>query len=85
MQNYSQIIVESFIPEDRCNGLHGHIHIRPCPDQDPFLPEMFVQCSKNLSTEYPVGTKFSIKAKISSREGSRPFVYSSYKWHYDVV
>lgn len=73
---YSMIIVESY---QRKNGT---IHIRPCPNQEPFLVEMAVECSKALIENYPIGTKFEIKAKLTSREGSAPFVYSSYALDY---
>ena len=86
MPDYSIIEVESFIPEDRSAGLHGEVHIRPCPGQGEFLPEMMVQCSKDLSSnQYAVGQKFKIKAKITCREGGKPFVYSSFKWAYTVL
>lgn len=82
--NYQYIIVESFYPESTA-GRHGPVHIRPIPGQDPFLPEMYVECSKELSNDYPVGTKFRIKAKITNRLGGPPFVYSSFQWAYEVL
>ena len=77
-KNYSYIIVESY-------RRGSTLHIRPCPGQDPYTPEMGVECSKELMEEYPEGTKFRIKAKITSREGSDPFVYSHYLWDYEVI
>jgi len=82
--HYSYIIVESFIPNDP-SGRHGLVHIRPLPLQDPYHESMFVQCSKELSYNYPVGTRFRIKAKITSSPGSKPFIYSSYRWEYEVL
>ena len=79
---YHYIIVESYYITG--SGLRGPIHIRPLPGQDPFLPSMHVECSKELSYDYPVGTRFRIKAKITDREGT-PFIYSHYKWPYEVV
>lgn len=81
---YSFIIVESFKVENT-SGKHGDIHIRPLKNQAPFSEMMFVECSKVLTTEYPVGTKFKIKAKITSREGGSPFIYSHYSWKYEVI
>jgi hypothetical protein len=46
---------------------------------------MFVECSKDLMNDYPIGTKFRIKAKITSKEGGTPFVYSYYGWSYEVL
>lgn len=81
---YDHIVVESFIPNDG-EGRHGLVHIRPVEGQEPFKTDMFVQCSKDLSNNYQVGTKFRIKAKITAREGGTPFIYSSYAWSYEVL
>jgi hypothetical protein len=84
MEDYQKIIVESYQPE-KTSGLHGKIHIRPTPGQDPFTPDMHVECSKDLSRDYPIGTKFLIKAKITSRQGESEFIYSHYNWSYEVL
>ncbi|MFY7935828.1 MAG: hypothetical protein ACOVOQ_00510 [Flavobacterium sp.] len=81
---YQFILVESFIPSDT-SGRHGPIHIRPLPNQDPFKTTMFVECSKNLSYDYAVGTKFRIKAKITRKEGRAEFIYSHYSWPFEVI
>jgi hypothetical protein len=83
-KDYSEIIVESFIP-DSTSGLHGIIHIRPLEGQDPFLSDMHVECAKELSNEFPLGTQFRIQAKITSRNGGEAFIYSHYKWTYVVI
>ena len=82
---YQYIIIESYYESG--SGLHGNVHFRPLPDQDPFLPSMHVACSHILKDEndYTVGTRFRIKAKITSREGGMPFVYSNYNWPYQVI
>jgi hypothetical protein len=46
---------------------------------------MFVECSKELVNNYRVGTRFRIRAKITDREGSRPFLYSYFGWYYEVL
>lgn len=81
---YSYIIVESFYPSDM-RGRHGPVHTRPLPGQDPYTPDLFVECSKDLSYSYPVGTKFRIKAKITIPKNAAPFIYSHYSWRYDVL
>ena len=58
---YEKIIVQSILTNEK--GKHGPIHIKPLPNQAPYLETMFVQCSKVLSNDYPVGTKFRIRAK----------------------
>ncbi|HEY0046921.1 MAG TPA: hypothetical protein VGB44_09460 [Flavobacterium sp.] len=82
---YIEIIVESFELANNTSGRHGLVHIRPIAGQDPFLENMFVECSKALSTEFPIETRFKIKAKVVRREGRTSFIYSHYKWEYSVV
>jgi len=81
---YAYIIVESFFLADT-SGRHGPIHIRPIPGQEPFLNSMFVECSKELSYNYPVGTRFKIQAKIVAKPGGTSFIYSHYSWSYTVL
>lgn len=80
---YQTIIVESYY--DLSSGLHGPIHVRPLPGQDPFLTTMRVECSHEIINDYNVGSQFEIRAKITSREGGTPFIYSHYKWPFKVV
>jgi hypothetical protein len=79
---YDWIEVESFIP-DRTSGLHGKVHIRPVPG-GPFPTTLRVECSKAMSRNYPVGTRFRIKAKLTDMQGT-PFIYSSWQWKYEVL
>lgn len=80
---YQLVLVESYRPESTA-GLHGSVHIRPCPDQG--VPTtMHVECSKSLVRNYPLGTIFRIRAKLTNREGSGDFLYSYFGWKYDVV
>jgi len=80
---YLDVIVESYIPGDR-SGLHGLVHIRPVAG-GPYLTSLHVECSKKLSRDYPVGTKFQIKAKLTDREGGGEFLYSYYRWPFKVL
>lgn len=80
---YRTVVVESFKPL-ATSGLHGNIHIRPVEGQG--LPTtLHVECSKELSRNYPVGTKFKIKAKLTDREGSGEYLYSYFRWNYEVL
>ncbi|MDQ8141488.1 hypothetical protein [Chryseobacterium sp. CFS15] len=81
--DYDYIIVHSILTNER--GKHGPIHIKPLAGQDPYLETMYVQCSKSMSNDYPVGTKFRIKAKIVYPENKRPFISTHYTWKYDVL
>lgn len=80
---YQFVEVESYRP-DSTSGHHGNIHIRPCNGQG-YPRNMHVECSKELSRDYPVGTRFRIKAKLTDREGGGEFLYSSYRWAYEVL
>jgi hypothetical protein len=66
--------------------LHGGVHVRPVPGR-PFSPDLRVECSKKLSDTkyYPVGTRFRMWAKPTDREGGGQFVYSRFRWKYDVL
>jgi hypothetical protein len=83
-EKYHTIEVESYLPKNT-SGLHGKVHIRPVAGQKGFHPSLHVQCSKNLSTKYPVGTRFLIKAKLSDLMGGGQFIYSHYIWTYEVI
>lgn len=80
---YHLIVVESFCPTDT-SGRHGKIHIRPTAGQLLFPQQLFVECSRTLTNNYPIGTKFRIRAKLSSVQGT-PFIYSYHGWPYELV
>lgn len=75
---YGWIEVESFIP-----GKTGAAHIRPV-EGGPFPTHLRVECSKSLSRNYPVGTRFRIRGKLTDMMGT-PFIYSSWQWKYEVL
>jgi hypothetical protein len=81
---YRQVLVESFRPAST-SGLHGKIHVRPLPGQEGIPPTLQVECSKELSTKYPVGTQFELTAKLTDREGGGEYIYSSFRWAYKVL
>jgi hypothetical protein len=82
-EDYEWVDVESYV-ETLTSGLHGKVHIRPLPGQR-FSPELRVECSKRLVRDYPLGTRFRILAKLTDREGGGEFLYSSWRWKYDVL
>lgn len=82
-EDYEMIVVESYSPPNT-SGLHGKVHIRPVEGQR-YSASLHVECSKRLKTDYPVGTRFRIKAKLTDREGEGEFLYSSYKWSFEVL
>jgi hypothetical protein len=75
---YQEIIVETFYPSCT-SGLHGAIHVRPLPDQG-LDTHLMVECSKSLAEDYPVGSLFKIRAKVTDRMGSGAFIYSYHGW-----
>ena len=83
MNDYKYIIVESYIPK-KTSGMHGLVHIRPIAGQG-FSTKLHVECSKELSNNYPVGTRFKIKAKLTDRLGKTEFLYSYFNWPFEVI
>lgn len=83
-EKYVLIEVESYLPSST-SGLHGKVHIRPVFGQDGFPSSLHVECSKELSREYPVGTRFLIKGKLTDKLGGGKYIYSHYKWTYEVI
>lgn len=83
-QLYQMVIVESFTPHD-ISGLHGSVHIRPIAGQQGISTTLHVECSKKLSQDYPIGTKFRIRAKLTDREGGGEYLYSYFRWPAEVV
>lgn len=79
---YDWIEVESFIP-NKLSGSHGRVHIRPVAG-GPHSTDLRVECSKALSRNYPVGTRFRIRGKLTDMQGT-PFIYSSWQWKYEVL
>lgn len=82
-ETYQMVEVESYRPPST-SGLHGDVHIRPCPGQG-YPVTMHVGCAKKLSRDYPVGTRFRIKAKLTDREGGGEYLYSYPGWKYEVL
>ena len=80
---YEVLVVESYKPDDT-SGLHGAVHIRPVEGQG-YRTTMHVECSKSLSRDYPVGTRFRIRAKLTDRLGGGRFLYSYYGWRVTVI
>jgi len=77
-----RVMVESY--RESGSGLHGEVHIRPIAGQ-AYPTSLRVRCSKGLSRNYPVGTKFWIYAKLTDREGGSEFLSSHHSWDYEVV
>lgn len=75
---YTTIVAEVFYdPARRKNG------VRPCKGQ-PFPENMKIECAREIRN-YPVGTRIQLNVVETEKEGSRPFLYSSYKWAHKLV
>lgn len=75
---YEPVWVESYRPSST-SGLHGSVHLRPVEGQG-YTANLHVECSKGLSRDYPVGTRFLLRAKLTDREGGGEFLYSFHGW-----
>lgn len=82
-ETYVAVLVESFVPSST-GGLHGAVHVRPCAGQE-FPTQLHVECSKKLVRDYPVGTIFKLRAKLTDREGGGEFLYSYHGWPVEVI
>ena len=79
--DYRDIVVESVKGFDSQGRFK--LQIRPVAGQI-FAQTLNVECSKKLTQQYPVGTRFKIRAQLTDMEGA-PFVYSYFGWPYEVV
>ena len=82
-EQYQSTVVESY-ESGRSSGLRGSVRIRPLANQG-FSTDLAVECSRALIDGYPIGTRFRIRVKLTDRFGSGEFLYSSYRWPFDVV
>ncbi len=82
LSEYTQIVVETY--SGRKPGKSSLIHARPVAGQI-YPPSMDVECSRPMRKNHPVGTKFRIYVKETDREGGKPFLYTYYRWSYEVV
>lgn len=75
---YREVAVHSVM-----DARSGRLRIAPMPGQ-AFAPSLRVQCARVLSDpeQYPPGTRFLLKAKLTDRLGGTPFLYA---WHGDPV
>jgi len=80
---YFELLVESFVPA-ATGGHRGRVHVRPVTGQG-IDPTLLVECSREMTDDYPVGTRFLVRAKLSQRLGGSTFVKAPYAFGYSVV
>lgn len=81
MSDYRYIVIETY--NGTLEPSTGAPPARPLPGQG-LSTSLKVECSGSMRKLHPVGTKFLIKAKLTEAYGT-PFLYSSYRWNYEVL
>jgi hypothetical protein len=79
---YYTIIVETYRISGA--GLRGDVHVRPV-EGEQFPQSLHVRSPRSMRRDYPVGTRFRIYAKLTDKEGSRPFLHTHHNWPFEVV
>jgi hypothetical protein len=80
---YTDIVGETYQSGIPSVGFNG-IVVRPVPNQQ-YPTSLLVECSRKLSTDYPVSARFRMRVKLTDRMGSGQFFYASYRWPFDVL
>jgi hypothetical protein len=79
--DYREIIVQSLMGVDSQG--RSKPQVRPIEGQI-FDSSLNVECSKNLLENYPLGTRFRIRAQLTDMQGA-PFLSSYFGWPFKVV
>lgn len=82
MSNYRKVVIETY--QNIHGGSSKSIRARPIAGQG-LSTEMNVECSSKMRKGHPVGTKFLLEAKVTSREGGSDFLYAHYNAPYEVI
>lgn len=82
MTCYQNIAIQTYRNSGEASS--KSIRARPLPAQG-IATTMKVECSAEMRTAHPIGTVFIVKAKIISRGGGSPFVYTSWQWPYTIT
>lgn len=82
MSLYKEVVIETYLGRGTTSS--GGVRARPVDGQglDTY---MNVECSSKMRKNYPVGSKFLIEAKLTSKEGGSEFLYSHYNKPYKVL
>lgn len=80
--DYSLVIVQTYSALKA--GKASRVRVRPVAGQG-YDTDMDVECARAMRKKHPVGTKFKIWAKLTDREGGKPFLYSYHGWEYEVL
>lgn len=80
--HYRYVVVETYRAIGEAS--RSEVRVRPLPGQRCPVG-IHVECSKGMREQHPIGTKFKIRAKLKGMERSPEFLYSSYRWGYEVL
>ena len=81
--DYFELLVETFILA-HTSGHRGRIHVRPVAGHGVDT-NLLVECSRDLTDKFPVGTRFALRAKYARRLGGPLFIKAPYAFAYRVV
>ena len=82
MSEYKYYAVETFSPGYEKSS--ASVRVRPLAGQG-LSTDMRVECSRQMRKNHPIGTIFKIQAKLTTREGGTPFLFSSHTWPYTLL
>ncbi|QFZ83536.1 hypothetical protein GFK26_12590 [Variovorax paradoxus] len=82
MSIYRKVVVQSYLARGEKSS--STIRARPVDGQGLDV-DMHVECSSNMRNGHPVGTFFLITAQVTDRQSGPPFLYTSFRWVYDVL
>lgn len=83
LETYHWIIAESFRGPPG-GGYSPKIHVRPVAGE-MFSQNLRVEGPRDMIRDYPVGTRFRVKVKLTDREGKGEYLYSHHTWDYEVL
>ena len=81
-ESYEQVVIETYKAVK--SGKSSNVHARPVEGQR-YPTTLDVECSRKMRSDHPVGTKFRVWAKLTDREGGGEYLYTSWRWPYEVV
>ena len=81
-EQYHQITIETYFEVK--SGKSSKIHAKPI-EGERYPTTLDVECSRAMRNEHPVGTRFRIWAKLTDREGGGEYLYTSWRWPYEIV
>ena len=79
---HHQVIVESYYAVK--SGKSTRVHVRPVAGQG-YDTKMDVRCRRDMRDVHPIGTKFLIWAKLTDKEGGKPFLSTFHGGPYEVI